>query len=394
MEGGRMEGTRITYVFAKDGETWDDLSARYGMEAEELRRLNEGVSVVASGSLIKVRVGEPSFRQKLKNTRYVLGFYTGPMGVNLPGSQQSFERHSDLLSAIAPYWFDLDLNAPGRIKPRVVPSTIRDLVNDAHRRGVKVLASIHNTDRALGVSRTEVLHSVLRAQRMNFFNNLFALLAEYGFDGINLDFERLRENDRDLYTDFVRDLGARAHQKGYTVVVDVLGDATKTPYSLDFDYPGLAQSVDYLAIMTYDQYRPSEPAPGPVASLPWMEETLRLALEEGVPPHKILLGIGVYGYDWTVGQVGARAMSFEAIERLRQQQNAYVTYHSTFQVPHLTYLDGKGERHEVWYENARSVAAKLDLVRKYDLGGIILWRLGLEDPAVWNVIRARLSPIE
>lgn len=389
-----MEGSRVTYIVVQPGDTLADLAARYNVSRDELARLNRGLQGVAAGDVIKVAEQEPDFRTPRVRTRFVLGFYTGPMGVNMPGSQSSFARHSSLLSAIAPYWFDLDAKVPGNIKPRVTPAQIRELVADARRRNVKILASIHNTDRVAGVSRVELAHSVMTAHRMAFFRTLFALLSEYGFDGVNLDIEHLREGDRGLYTEFVRELAERAHRQGKLVTVDVLGDARRVPYSLDFDYPGLAAAADYLGIMTYDQFKPSEAAPGPVASLPWVEETLQKALQEGVPLAKILLGIPAYGYDWTVGQPGARALSFEAVERLRNQHKGVVSFHPMFKVPHMTYADGKGQQHEVWYENARSISLKLDLVRKYGLGGIIFWRLGLEDPAAWGAIRAKLSPIE
>ena len=389
-----MEGSRVTYIVVQPGDTLEDVAVRYNMGRDDLERLNAGLHGVAAGDVIKVAVEEPDFRAPRARTNFVLGFYTGSMGVNMPGSQSSLARHSNLLSAVAPYWFDLDAKVPGNIKPRVTPTQIRELVGDAHRRKVKILASIHNTDRVQGVSRVELAHSVMTAHRPAFFRNLFALLNEYGFDGVNLDIEHLREGDRDLYTEFVRDLAQRMHGQGKIVTVNVLGDARREPYSLDFDYPGLAGAADYLGIMTYDQFKPSEAAPGPVASLPWVEETLEKALREGVPPAKILLGIPAYGYDWTVGQPGARALSYEAVSRLRNQFKGEVAFHPRFRVPHMTYTDAKGQLHEVWYENARSLSQKLDLVRRYALGGILFWRLGLEDPAAWGVIRAKLSPIE
>jgi len=391
-----MDGSRITYVVVKANETLADLSARYRTSLEELQQLNRGLREVEEGDIVKVQAVEPDLNLPRRRTHHVLGFYTGPMGVNMPGSQSSFVRYSDLLSAVAPYWFDLDSRTPGAIKARVSPDQIKSLVAQAKSRGVQVLASIHNTDKLQqgSLSRTDLLNSVMRPNRRTFFRNLFSLLKQYGFTGVNLDFERLRPTDRALYTEFVRDLSEQAHAQGYRVTVDVLGDARRTPYSLDFDYPGLAASVDYLAIMTYDQYKPSEAAPGPVAAYNWVEDTLKLALADGVPANKILLGIPAYGYDWTVGQPNARALSYSAVSRLRNQYKGVVSFHPTFRVPHMTYTDEKGRQHEVWYENARSTALKLDLVRKYNLAGIIIWRLGLEDPTVWNVVRAKLSPIE
>jgi spore germination protein YaaH len=389
------EGSRITFVITQPGQTLADLSERYGISEEELRELNRGIAQVEEGTVLKVREQGPSYQEREVRTHFALGFYTGAMGEDLPGSRASFERHSNLLSAIAPYWFDLDLKAQGQIMSRVSKTDIRSLIEEAHRRKVKVLASIHNTSRQTGApKRLDVLHNVLTGRRDEFFANLFNLLSQYKFDGVNLDFEHLKPGDRDVYTDFVRELSARAHQKGYLVTVNVLGDANKVPYSLDFDYPGLAKHVDYLGIMTYDEHKPTQATPGPVASLPWVRRTLEKALQDGVPARKILLGIPFYGYDWVAGQEGATALSYAAVQRLQQRYKGKVRFHPKYLVPHMTYTDGQGRRHEVWYENKNSIALKLDLVKKYKVAGILIWRLGLEDPTVWSSIRAKLSPIE
>ncbi|TCP59223.1 spore germination protein YaaH [Tumebacillus sp. BK434] len=387
-----MEGSKITYAIVKAGETWGDLATRYEVSIEELLQLNRGVREVTEGDLVKVIQEAPHFKHR-RRAHYVLGFYTGPMGVTMPGSQGTLERQAGKLSAIAPYYFDIDRSRSGQIKARVSPQLIKETIRDAHQRGVKVLASIHNTDKHPNISGNDALHSVLRAHRMPFYNHLFALLKEYGFDGINLDFEHLRPGDKHLYTDFVRDLSNRARAQNYTLTVDVLGDVAKTPYSLDFDYPGVAESVDHLGIMTYDQFRPTQAVPGPVAGLPWVAGTIQAALNEGVAPEKILLGIGSYGYDWTVGQPNPRALSHSAAESLRRRENAVVQFHPSHKVPFFTYTDKKGQPHEVWYEDARSIALKLDLVRRHNLAGILFWRLGLEDPAAWGVIQAKLGPI-
>jgi spore germination protein len=392
MGAGSMEGSKTTFVIVKEGETWADLAMRYEVSVEELKHLNQGLPEVAAGDVVKVVQEGPGLHSRRK-AHYVLGFYSGPMGVSLPGSLGSMERHANLLSSIAPYWFDIDRKNPGRIKLRVSPMLIKETIADAHRRGVKVLASIHNTDTASGISGTEALHALLRAHRMSFFNSLFALLSEYGFDGINLDFEHLKPGDKALYTDFVHRLAERAHAKNYRLVVDVLGDINRTPYSLDFDYPGLAAASHYLGIMTYDQFRPTQATPGPVASLPWVEATLAAAIEDGVPPEKILLGIPAYGYDWTAGQPNPRALSHGAVESLRRREKKAAEFHPDYKVPYFRYVDAKGQEHVVWYENARSMALKLDLVRNYKLAGILFWRLGLEDPTAWGVIRAKLAPI-
>jgi spore germination protein len=129
---------------------------------------------------------------------------------------------------------------------------------------------------------------------------------------------------------------------------------------------------------------------GPVASIGFVRRVLNYAVTV-MPRPKIKLGMAVYGYDWEVSGGMPRSLTYkEAIEAARQH-NATIVYDEQAQEPTFTYT-ANGSRHIVWFENARSFSAKLDLVFEYDLGGIAVWRLGQEDPRIWIVIRNRLKP--
>jgi spore germination protein YaaH len=108
-----------------------------------------------------------------------------------------------------------------------------------------------------------------------------------------------------------------------------------------------------------------------------------------VPRDKIMLGVGVYGYDWD-GNYGGREAQWADAETIAQDHAATIQWDAQSQSPWFTYTDAQGQRHTVWYENARSTKPKLDLARRYAIAGVFIWRLGGEDPATWKEIRQRV----
>lgn len=128
--------------------------------------------------------------------------------------------------------------------------------------------------------------------------------------------------------------------------------------------------------------------PGPIASIGFVRSVLDYATTV-IPPHKIKLGMAVYGYDWEVSQGMPRSLTYRQAVELAQRHGVTIVYDEEAQEPTFEYTIN-GNRHIVWFENARSFSAKLDLVFEYNLAGIAVWRLGQEDPRIWLVIRNRL----
>ena len=100
--------------------------------------------------------------------------------------------------------------------------------------------------------------------------------------------------------------------------------------------------------------------------------------------------MAVYGYDWGTSQGIPKSLTYREAIELAQRHNAIIVYDEEAQEPTFTYT-ANGRQHVVWFENARSFSAKLDLVFEYNLAGIAVWRLRQEDPRIWIVIRNRLT---
>lgn len=266
------------------------------------------------------------------------------------------------------------------------------VVELARSMGIKPLALVNNI--SSGKFNKDVVHRVLadRNVRGRAVENIYRLVKNNGFAGVNIDFENVPPSDRDNYTQFVRELAARMKPEGLLVTLSVPAKKREDPnnsWSAAFDYWSLGEIADRIMIMTYDQHW-STSSPGPIAGVDWVENMLEFATS-AIPSHKILMGLPTYGYDWQVGSRRARSVPSSKAVEIVKAGGATAGWDDTAQVPYYTYRDGRQQR-IVYYEDARSASIKLDLVARYRLGGIAIWRLGYEDPDLWTVLRSRLRP--
>jgi spore germination protein len=134
-------------------------------------------------------------------------------------------------------------------------------------------------------------------------------------------------------------------------------------------------------VMAYDWHWAFS-APGPIAPTWWVDDVLDYATSV-VPPEKLALGVGLYGYDWSGGQ--ARDIRWREADQLATAPGATPGRDPVSGAPYLRYR-ADGVDHEVWYEDDDSIAAKLKLADAYGVGAVELWRLGAEDPGLWGFL--------
>lgn len=207
------------------------------------------------------------------------------------------------------------------------------------------------------------------------------------YPGINIDFEFVPPEDRSNLNTFLENLYTSLKAVGKIVTISVpaeLSDNPQHPFSGAFQYSFIAQNADQIYILAYDEHFSQ---PGPIASIGFVTNVLNYAVTV-IPPEKIWLGMAVYGYDWTEGINYPRTLTYEQAVTLARNLGVTVIYDETAQESTYTYvLDRK--THTVWFEDSRSFSAKLSLVDRYKLSGIAIWRLGQEDPAIWNILKER-----
>jgi spore germination protein YaaH len=330
-----------------------------------------------------VPVPKPKPKPILKpdSKRHVLGYYS----VDYPGdvrSYSSLKKNADLIDSIATFTVLADGNG------NIIANTPKNGVKMALNDGIIPLALIHNY-RDGGFNKEDA-HSLLSnsANRQRLIKNMVSLLQKEDYRGVNIDIENVSPADRHYYTALVREFKEALKPLGYLTTVSIPAkswDDPKNHWSGAFDYAAIGKHADWVQIMTYDEHWFGG-KPGPVASLPWVEDVIKYAVSL-IPPEKILLGIATYGYDWSFSKT--RVVTYRTVQNLINTHSIKPQWHNTYGVPYFYYYKN-GVKHEVWYENAASSRLKFDLVNKYGLMGVGVWRLGYEDESFWQAVAEKL----
>lgn len=228
----------------------------------------------------------------------------------------------------------------------------------------------------------------------NLIENLLETVREKGYVGVDVDFEYIRPEDRVGYADFVNRLRETMNENGYRVSVAL---APKTsPYQKGLlyeamDYHLLGQSANTVFLMTYEWGYTYGP-PLPVAPLPNVRQVLEYALTE-IPKEKIVLGIPNYGYSWTLpyerGVTKARLIGNVEANVIAAERGVEIQYDERYQSPFFYYEIG-GRRYEVWFEDVRSIYAKLQLAAEKDIRGVGYWNLIRPFRANWLLVNQML----
>ena len=219
-----------------------------------------------------------------------------------------------------------------------------------------------------------------------------------GFEGIEIDFEFIPREDREGYVKFLARLKTSMNEVGLPLFVALAPKISDNQPGLLYeghDYAGIGEIADYVILMTYEwgyQFGP----PLAVAPINNVEEVVRYAVSV-ISPEKILLGVPNYGYDWPLpyvkGETEAKGLSTTAAFDLAYQKGANIMFDEESKAPYFNYYDENGKEHVVWFENARSVQARLDLVDEYSLGGISIWQIMRYFPQLYSLLGAEYESL-
>lgn len=256
----------------------------------------------------------------------------------------------------------------------------------ANSSGIKVLAMIANSFDG-NIAKTLLENST---NRQALINNILTNLKANGYKGVNIDLEGVFYYDRSYLTTFMNELYNSLHSQGFYVTMAVPAKTSDSPtasWSGAYDYAALANYADQIVLMTYDEHYPGG-TPGAIASIGWVENVIKYAVSV-MPKEKILLGTAAYGYDWS--SLGTKAYGINGINNLALTYGAAIKWDSVSQSPYFTYNDANFVSHTVWFENAASISYKLDLVNSYNLAGIGIWRLGLENSDYWTAVKTKFN---
>lgn len=322
--------------------------------------------------------------EKYQNQKEVLGYYTKDWPTDTM-SQNSLRKNAGKITGVAT--FSYRLNYAGEL----VGEAPGEAFEVAWSNGIETLALVHNLS-STGFDR-QLVHKVLSDPKLRSktVSNILNILVRNGFDGVNIDLENIPPGDRQLFNEFMTELKEKLAPQGLKVTVSgpaKTGDNLGDGWSGAFDYKYLAKVADRIMLMTYDEHWIGG-APGPVASKPWVERVVAYSVSV-IPKDKLLLGIGNYGYEWVSGSGRNRTVPAKDAISLAEKYGAVIKWDNNFQTPYFYYWKD-GKKHTVWFESEKSAALKLDLVNKYGLRGIAIWRLGFESREFWDTVQAKLN---
>jgi peptidoglycan-N-acetylglucosamine deacetylase len=307
------------------------------------------------------------------NSPIVFGFY-----VNWdPASMVSLRIHLSHLTHLVPEWLILR-NAQGDIDDESDPTVIAI----AAQAKLPILALVTNyRDGWQPGDVRKILHDAdLRAA---LIDNIYSNLTEHRFSGVNIDFEELTPRDRQPLVAFMRQLHTKLHAAGLLLTESV---PIEDPA---YDLKQLAEINDYLVPMVYDEHYQSG-EPGPIASQAWFRKQID-SLGRIAAPGKMVIGIGNYGYDWTIGGTASAEAPFGEVMARSASNRPSVEWDANMANPVQRYQAG-GQRHEVWFLDAVTALNEARGVSDGGFRGIALWRLGAEDPDLWNVLEPNAWP--
>lgn len=273
------------------------------------------------------------------------------------------------------------------------------MINDALSGGTKPVLTLtpFGPD---GQFSNYLIHRVLSdtAARNRLIRNLYETVLNQGYQGVNIDFEFILAEDRDLFTEFVRDVTYAVNELGYEVTVDLAPKTSADQPGVLYegkDYPALGAAANRVLVMTYEWGYTYGPAMA-VAPINKVREVIDYAVTE-IPREKISMGVPNYGYDWKLPYVRgeSKAVTIGNIEAIQiaLRNDSEILYDETAQSPYFSYVSD-GITHEVWFEDARSMLAKYRLVREYGLHGIGCWQIMQLFRNMWIVAQGDIEGME
>ncbi|BCN32821.1 glycosyl hydrolase family 18 protein [Anaeromicropila herbilytica] len=283
------------------------------------------------------------------------------------------------LTTISPTWFSVISNN-GEISSLASDT----YVNRAHDNGIEVWALVDDFNVEVDINK--VLSRT--SSREKLINELIAKTIQYNLDGINVDFENIKQKTGIHYIEFIRELSVKCRNNGIVLSID---NYVPMPYSRYYDREEQGVVADYIIIMAYDEHTASSEESGSVSSIGYVQTAIKNTLELA-PKNKIVMGIPFYTRLWKEvtengeTKISAEAYSMPMAEDIVQAAGAKKRWDDTTKQYYAEYKKD-GATYKIWLEEEKSIEAKMQLINASNLAGVAEWRLGFEKNSIWNVIQ-------
>lgn len=350
------------------GESIFSIAQEYNISQIEL--LQKNPTLIYNPTLFVGQTLTITFRGEENNPIYISGYI-------YPYIQQNTLRRNLLYTsecAIFGYGFRDD----GSLIPPENETALIGAIYEYEASPILLLSSITD-DGGFSTERSSLLFNDRQLQN-TVIENLIATMREKGYRGIDLDFEYINQDDTAAYISFIDNTVNKMHRYGFSVNVDLAPKTSREQQGLLYeahDYSAIGALVDTVLLMTYEWGYTYGP-PMAVAPIDAVKRVLEYAVTE-IDRDKIMLGIPNYGYDWRLpyerGVTRAENIGNEGAVLLAAREGAEIQFDEVAKSPYFEYTSADGSAHIVWFEDVRSISAKFDLVRNYNLRGAGYWNL-------------------
>ena len=280
------------------------------------------------------------------------------------------------VNVISPTWFSVT-DETGTISSLASA----DYVKLAHEAGREVWGLIDNFNEAFDET-TDLAYASVRSR---IIEQLLAEAASCGMDGINVDFENLKEAGIPHYLQFLRELTSAAHAQNLVVSVD-----TPVPqaYTMYYQRGEQARFVDYMIVMAYDEHFAGSEEAGSVSSLPFVQQAVE-EMTRVMPADQVICGIPFYTRVWTekFGQsaITSEVLGMDGAKNYAKENQMTETWDASLG-QNVATVETSDARYTIWMEDEQSMEEKLKVIQSADLAGVAEWKLGFECADVWSLI--------
>lgn len=322
---------------------------------------------------------EPVYEANTRDHKINLGWHViGGVGGN--DTLDAAVAQTKGLNVISPTWFTLVGN-----EGEFSSFASADYVEKAHGMGLEVWALVGNVE-SVDVDLYTVLGKTSNRRRLIL--QLLAAVREYNLDGLNIDFENVSLDAGEPFIQFIRELSIPCRKNGIVLSVDNYVPMNHTDH---YDRAEQGVVADYVVIMGYDEHYSGSDEAGSVASINFVENGIKNTVAD-VPKEKVINALPFYTRIW---ETGAGGIDSQAVGM--EMAQAYVSDHGIATRWDEQTCQNYGELQDgdrlcqVWLEDAESIQVKLNIMEKYDIGGVAAWRLGFETADVWDVIEEYMN---
>lgn len=296
----------------------------------------------------------------------------------------------DGVNVVSPAFFYLDKN--GNLRENI-GSKGQSYIEWAHENGYKVWPMVSNAEAA--TESLSITSKIMNSYelRENLIESIVEKCVKYKLDGINIDFENMKQEDKDMFSRFIIELTPRLKEIGLVTSVDVTAPDGGETWSLCFDRNVIGDVADYIVFMAYDQYGVASQKPGTTAGYDWVKLSLNKFLKtEEIKPEKIILAVPFYTRVWTTTPEGKTISNSVSMKKLDTviPEDVEAKWDEDLKQHYVEYMDDDNKK-QIWIEDKESLKAKISLITENNLAGVGSWAKDMETDDVWKLIKSELK---